>query len=166
MLKRSLAMALVGASLMTATAGCIGRMAMSGKVLEWNLRVAEEKWPRELVFFLLYVIPVYPFTGALDLLIFNSIEFWTGTNPINGEPRLAKASDRHEEVAEDGSRTVSVVREDGSLDMTLTGKDGATQFVNLTRESEGIIVRDAEGTQVGHVDTAGRMVMASGNTER
>jgi hypothetical protein len=166
MLKKSLAVALMSASLMTMTTGCIGRMAMSGKVLEWNLRVAEEKWPRELVFFLLYVIPVYPFTGALDLLIFNSIEFWTGTNPINGEPRLAKAGDRHEEIAEDGSKTVSVVREDGSLDMTLTDRDGKTQFVNLTREPEGIVVRDSEGIQVGHVDTAGRLVMAGADTER
>ena len=163
MLKRSLSMMVVGVCLMTMTTGCIGRMAVAGKVMEWNLRVAQEKWPREIVFFLLYVVPVYPIAGAIDLIIVNSIEFWTGTNPVNGEARLARAGDRHEGTAEDGSRAVSVVQEDGSLDMTITGIDGRTQFVNLSREGTEIIVRDVEGNRVGHVNTNDQVVLTSQN---
>lgn len=32
--------------------GCIGSMALSGKVREFNLGVSPEPWPREAVFFL------------------------------------------------------------------------------------------------------------------
>ena len=31
------------------------------------------------------ISPVYGFIGAVDLLIVNSIEFWTGTNPVTGK---------------------------------------------------------------------------------
>ena len=68
--------------------GCLGRMALSGKVGKFNLEVTESKWGREGVFLGLYFIPVYPFAAFADLMIFNSIEFWTGENPLSGESAL------------------------------------------------------------------------------
>ena len=47
--------------------------------------------PREAVFVGLYVIPVYPFCAFVDLFVINSIEFWSGENPISGEPALTEA---------------------------------------------------------------------------
>ena len=54
--------------------------------LEALNRIAQthvERMAREGVFLLLYIIPVYPIAGVIDLLIVNSIEFHSGTNPLS-----------------------------------------------------------------------------------
>ena len=44
--------------------------------------VSENKFLNELVFIGMHVVPAYPLCFAGDLIIFNSIEFWSGNNPI------------------------------------------------------------------------------------
>ena len=68
--------------------GCMGHNGLSGKVLKFNLEASEDRWNREWIFLGLWVTLVYPICGILDLLIFNSIEFWSGENPINGKSPL------------------------------------------------------------------------------
>ena len=67
---------------------CMGTNGLSGKVMSWNLEVTEHRWKREGVFLGLWITLVYPICGLLDILIFNSIEFWSGENPINGKSPL------------------------------------------------------------------------------
>ena len=78
---------LVVLSLLSAP-GCMGRMALTGKVTEFNLWVTEDKWGREATFLGLHITTVYSFSAFLDLLVFNSIEFWNGENPISGDSAL------------------------------------------------------------------------------
>ena len=63
---------------------CIGSFRLSGKVLAWNKGVGD-KWVNELVFLALNIVPVYPIASFVDILVLNSIEFWTGTNPVAEE---------------------------------------------------------------------------------
>lgn len=63
--------------------GCMGQMATTGVVSKFNLEIVDNRYGREGVFLLLS--PVYGIAGFVDLFIFNSIEFWTGTNPISGK---------------------------------------------------------------------------------
>ena len=65
--------------------GCMGHGALTSKVVRWNLETAESRWGREGVFVGLWITLVYPICAVLDLLIFNSIEFWSGENSINGK---------------------------------------------------------------------------------
>ena len=65
--------------------GCMGHGALTSKVVKWNLETAESRWGREGVFLGLWITLVYPVCAILDLLIFNSIEFWSGENSINGK---------------------------------------------------------------------------------
>ena len=37
---------------------------------------------KEFVFFGMIIVPVYMFSALLDAFIFNSIQFWSGDNPI------------------------------------------------------------------------------------
>jgi hypothetical protein len=143
-----------------ASAGCIGRMALAGKVMKFNLEVTEGKWGRELVFLLLYIIPVYPIASMIDLLIINSIEFHTGTNPLSDQPRLARVGETRDVTAEDGTRVVSTLREDGSIDLAITMIDGQTHFTNVLREGETIMARDADGNTVGMI-RQGEVTLAS-----
>lgn len=60
---------------------CIGSFSLTNKVLTWNRNVSN-KFVNELVFFAFWVLPVYEVTAAADLLVINSIEFWSGNNPL------------------------------------------------------------------------------------
>lgn len=74
---------------MTATTGCYGPFNLTKSVYHWNSNVkgsgqVNDKWMREIVFFGMFIIPVYQFSSLLDAFIFNSIHFWTGDSPIKG----------------------------------------------------------------------------------
>ncbi len=84
MIKKAVAALLVASSL----SGCMGHNALTAKALKFNLTTAEGRWGREGLFVGMMVIPVYPLFKLLDLLIFNSIEFWAGSNPLNGRSAL------------------------------------------------------------------------------
>ncbi|TEW49253.1 DUF3332 family protein [Psychromonas algicola] len=66
--------------------GCIGSNVATSKVLQFNLEVVENKYARGGVNVLL--TPVYALTVAVDLLVFNTIEFWAGESPLNGEKHI------------------------------------------------------------------------------
>jgi hypothetical protein len=68
--------------------GCMGHNALTARALRWNLTTVENRWGREGLFFGMFVIPVYPIFKLIDLLLLNSIEFWSGTNPLNGRSPL------------------------------------------------------------------------------
>jgi hypothetical protein len=120
--------------------------------------VAESKWAREVVFLVLYIVPVYPIAGMLDLVIFNSIEFHGGKNPISGQTRLAMAGAQRVAETPDGTRGVSTLRADGSIDLAVTGADGSEHFVNLTRLDGYTVARDAVGTPLAYVGPDGQVV--------
>ncbi len=83
MKSKALKVAIVAGLGMTSLTGCMGQMATTGLVTKFNLEVVDNRYGREGLFLLLS--PVYGIAGIADLLIINSIEFWTGTNPISGK---------------------------------------------------------------------------------
>ena len=72
------AIALAGSMMFTS---CIGSFALTNKLLSWNHQIGN-KFLNELVFFAFWVIPVYEVTSVADLLVLNSVEFWSGSNPV------------------------------------------------------------------------------------
>jgi hypothetical protein len=163
---RAIVVSFLFVGLMLSNTACIGRMATSGVVGKFNLSVTESKWGRELVFLCLYIIPVYPTAGAIDLIIVNSIEFWTGTNPLNGEPRLARAGEQKYVVAENGSEAISTLREDGSIDIEVRGPDGVAHFVNIVRDDGRVIARDATGQNLAAVDSTTGQIQSLVDAEK
>lgn len=61
---------------------CIGPNNAYDSLSSWNSRVSENKFVNELVYLGLTIIPVYPICLWGDIIIFNSVEFWTGKNWI------------------------------------------------------------------------------------
>jgi hypothetical protein len=80
--------AVAGLLLAAALPGCMGHYGLRNKALRFNLSTAESRWGREALFVGMWIVPVYPLFSLLDLLIFNSIEFWSGRNPLNGKSPL------------------------------------------------------------------------------
>lgn len=132
------------ALLATVSTGCIGRFALSGKVRAFNLETTDDRWGRELLFVVLYVIPVYPFAGAIDIIIINSIEFWTGTNPIDGGDSVTPVA-MNETTTDDGTQVTMIHRGDDSIDVTLISIDGEERFLNLKRTEQGVIASGDDG---------------------
>lgn len=60
---------------------CIGSFRLTNKLLDWN-RGVDSKFVNELVFLAFNIVPVYPIAVLADALVINSIEFWTGDNPV------------------------------------------------------------------------------------
>jgi len=62
---------------------CIGPNNAYNRVHSWNSRLSDSKFVNELAFLGLYIVPVYPLCMFGDYIVFNSVEFWTGSNPID-----------------------------------------------------------------------------------
>lgn len=60
---------------------CIGSFSLTNRVIKWNNQVGS-KFLNELVFFAFWILPVYEVTAVADLLVINSLEFWSGKNPV------------------------------------------------------------------------------------
>ena len=65
------------------TTSCLGPDNAWENLHDWNRTVTDNKWANEGIFLGLTIIPVYALFQLGDILIFNSIEFWTGNNPID-----------------------------------------------------------------------------------
>ena len=65
--------------------GCYGSFSLTSKLHNWNgqvSNVSNKKFVNELVFLGLCILPAYELCCLGDALIFNSIEFWGGQNPV------------------------------------------------------------------------------------
>lgn len=72
----------VAICLMAATvtfSSCIGSFGLFNTVLDWNKGLSN-KFVNEVVFIL--ISPAYAVCGAVDLFVLNTVEFWSGSNPI------------------------------------------------------------------------------------
>jgi hypothetical protein len=83
-LRRLVAITMVAIMGVTLT-GCYGSFNMTKKVHAWNGSLGS-KFVQEVVFLGLLVIPVYEVAALLDALILNTVEFWTGSNPMALKP--------------------------------------------------------------------------------
>lgn len=62
--------------------GCTGPFQLTKNLHKWQTNVSEDRWAEEVVFLGCAIFQVYSICCLGDALIFNSIEFWGGENPI------------------------------------------------------------------------------------
>lgn len=72
---------LLALTLATST-GCYGSYAAFNHVHHWNGQVTNSKVANSLIHFGLWVIPVYELCLFGDFILFNNIEFISGSNPL------------------------------------------------------------------------------------
>jgi hypothetical protein len=61
--------------------GCYGKMALTKKVYALNGEISD-KFVRSLVTWAFIFVPVYGVSAFVDFVLFNTIEFWSGKNPV------------------------------------------------------------------------------------
>ena len=92
---------------------CIGSFALTNKLLNWNKQVGS-KFVNELVFVAFWILPVYEVSALADVLVINSIEFWSGSNPVAQGRTVIDGQDGRYLVDCDGKGYTITSENDGS----------------------------------------------------
>lgn len=122
---------------------CIGSFGLFNKVLSWNKSIGD-KWVNELVFLACNIVPVYSVTFFIDTVILNSIEFWTGSNPV-ADVKVQKIDGK------DGIYTVETNKEGHKITKEETGETVSFNF-NEAEKSWSVEANGEEATLMKVVD--------------
>jgi len=145
--------------------GCFGPFKLTKKVYEFNRDVGD-KWASEIVFLGLVIVPVYGISMLGDALIFNTIQFWGGENPIASGPaekssKITSASGMRGMVTYDGrsgnirwdifksytpQRSMTLEKNDTGI--IAKGADGKVLYASSMDKSGGISVSDSSGKRI------------------
>ena len=152
---------IIVSSFLTVTTACYGPFNLTRSVYNWNGNIkgsgeVNEKWMKEFVFFGMIIIPVYMFSALLDAFIFNSIQFWSGSNPVKA---VDEGGDGTTRIVKLGGLTVTMVESDQGATVTYERKGiverRATIETNATGyrlvDETGILLAEAEKGQDGSV---------------
>lgn len=85
MKRKGIALALSLALGLTSFQGCIGSFGLTGKLYNFNKGLGD-KWIQELGFLALLIVQIYTIAFLVDVIVLNSIQFWTGSNPVAMQP--------------------------------------------------------------------------------
>lgn len=128
-----------------ALTGCYGKNAAFNKLHDWNGTLGD-KWINSVVHFVLMVIPVYQIVlGLVDGLVLNTVEFWTGSNPL-------ASGDTYFEKDAQGNQVAAVKNADGSMSVELTDAQGNKANLTLQRDENVVRALDAQGNVVAQYD--------------
>lgn len=94
---------------------CIGSFTLWHKVLSWNQSVGN-KFVNELVFICFHIIPVYEVAGIMDIVVLNTIEFWSGSNPATanvGKVQKIEGSDGQQYMVKTEKNGYEITKQNG-----------------------------------------------------
>lgn len=130
--------------------GCLGQNALFDTVQDWNATATNNKFVNQAISFVFWWVPVYGLTLLGDIVIFNSIEFWTGTNPISQEG--AKVAGTTETVTDGlGNQAELTYNADGSISVIATAGDSLESYTLVKEGSQVIKIQDDQREVLGSV---------------
>lgn len=151
----------LGGSLLCSS--CIGSFSIWNGLKDWNMGVGH-KAVNEIVFVAFHIVPVYEVAYLADVLVLNSIEFWSGSNPLsdigtdkviqgeNGEyllrtnedgytiTKLGEADHPLDLVYNEENRTWNVVTEDQTFELMTMNKDGSVTYKEQNGEKVTVML--------------------------
>lgn len=129
---------------------CIGSFALSNKLLDWNRNI-DSKFVNELVFIAFWIVPVYEIAALADVLVINSIEFWSGDNPV------ADAGSVKSIETDNGVYTVET-KTDG-YHIQKEGEEKALDLVFDASDKSWSVEADGESTKLLRFESDDEVVM-------
>ncbi|MFY1824765.1 DUF3332 domain-containing protein [Myxococcus fulvus] len=128
--------------------GCFGSFKLTQKIWQFNKNISGEKFVQWLMFLVLVIVPVYQLGSLIDALIINSIEFWSGNNPVSSV-----------DGEDDGTRVVRLSPTD-VLRMSRDAESGVMRL-ELEREGQEPVIRYFEPLENGMAvrDDAGALLV-------
>lgn len=155
-LKIKVACVLISGTLLFSS--CIGSFALWNQLKDWNQGIGN-KFVNELVFLALNIIPVYGVAYFADAVVLNSIEFWSGSNPVAevGTTKVVKGENGEYIVkTNENGYSISKKGEDTSLDLVYDNQnhtwnascEGETYKLMTMNEDGSITVTLQDGNTV------------------
>ncbi|MCC1495782.1 DUF3332 family protein [Alcanivorax sp. 1008] len=128
--------------------GCLGQNALFNTVQDWNASATDEKFVNQGISFAFWILPVYGLTLLADIVILNSVEFWTGTNPVNNKG--AKVAGTTERVKDGlGNEALLTYQADGSVQVEVLRGAQTESFVLARDGSQVMRIQNGERVAVG-----------------
>jgi len=103
--KKTLALLLVAVVLTS----CYGSFKITRSLYEWNGTVGD-KFVNELVFLAFIIVPVYEVASLVDAVVLNTIEFWSGSNPMG-----MKDGEQEQKIVEIDGKTYRLTAEKNKM---------------------------------------------------
>lgn len=150
----------VGVCLMACTlvaSSCVGSFAMFNKLASWNKHATNNKFLNEIIF--LVISPAYAFCSVADALVLNSIEFWTGSNPM-----AMKVGTTKQVMGQDGKYYAVTVKADGYDIKTPTGE--LVSFVYDKKTDSWSQIQEGKKTEVFRFNADGTIQASLPNGEK
>ena len=124
---------------------CIGSFQLTSKLKNFNDGIGS-KWVNELVFVAFCIVPVYELSALADVLVLNSIEFWSGKKALAdaGETKIIKNSKGQDiEVKtlengyalNDGTNTMNIVFNEKEQIWSAEYEDQVMNLIRLVDEN-------------------------------
>lgn len=121
------------------TTSCVGSFSLFNRVAKWNTHATGSKFLNEIIFIL--ISPAYAVCGVADLLVLNTIEFWSGSNPV-----AQKVGTTQEVLGKDGRYYAVTTLSDG---YEVKNPDGAViRFVYDKKTDSWSQVQEGKKTEI------------------
>ena len=124
------------------TTGCTGSFNLTRKVYNFH-RSQSDKWSDELCFLLVVLVPVYSIATFADAILFNSIEFWTGDNPVT----MSAAQGPQTRIVQNGKEKMIMAYDPKTDQVTLTSLNDPKkmQTIVFERTDTKVVAKDQNG---------------------
>lgn len=124
---------------------CIGSFQLTSKLKNFNDGIGS-KWVNELVFLAFCIVPVYELSALADVLVLNSIEFWSGKKALAdaGETKIIKNSKgqdievktlKNGYALNDGTNTMNIVFNEKEQIWSAEYEDQVMNLIRLVDEN-------------------------------
>ena len=129
-----------------AMSSCVGSFGLFNRLAQWNKKATNSKFLNEIIFIL--ISPAYAVCGLADLLVLNSIEFWSGSNPM-----AYKTGKTESVMGRDGRYYALTYLENG---YRITAPDGeVTELVHNAVDDSWSRVKDGKTEELFRFDGNG-----------
>jgi len=149
-----------GATLMVCGAfifsSCIGSFALHNRLNNWNQEIGD-KFVNEIVFLALNIVPVYGICYLADVLVINSIEFWSGSNPV------ASIGDVKTVKGENGNYLVTTLENGYSI--TKEGEEASMNLIYDQDLNSWNVVSDGYSNELFRINENGSVEFGLPNGE-
>ena len=132
---KTLLLGVMISAMMISLSGCYGSFGLTNKIHKWNGSLGN-KFVEEAVFLGLVIIPVYEVSLFIDGIFLNTIEFWTGSNPM-----ALKAGEN--KIKYNGKMMTIVMEENRAV---IYDKSKIEATLNFNEEDNSWYLTNADGT--------------------
>lgn len=139
---------------------CIGSFSLWNSLKDWNEGIGD-KFVNEIVFLAFNIVPVYPVAYFADIVLLNSIEFWTGSNPLastvgtvktvhgnKGDYLVQTNKDGYTITKKGDTTSINLVYDKAHSTWNVKSDDGKNYEIARINHDGSISVKNAQGEEL------------------